>query len=788
MHRLLRLYAFGALFALLAVQSPAYAARPLLDYHRLDSSFELYAGDTSVPWRDATVRLDTYTSAPVEFAVYRSDVAAVIRAGANTRPRAIDTARLRPLARWRYTPPGGYRFQTNDVQVPLGRREGFFVVEARRGSVGEQVWINRTRIGLLSKESPAGLLLYGADLGTGEPLARMRVSFIVHDRFVDRYTDRFGLLAWNAGARPVFALARWGSSVAFLSFLPQPPLPRTIVAVRTDTAVVHAGGRIRLAGFVRMRSGARLRAASGTASILLRSPDGAVAQTVARLDAAGAFAAVLYVPPSAAAGNYTVMVSSGGGVAGTQLHVDANAGGLSLAVAAACARACAPGSDLPILVTASRGGKPAGNVGVDVRVIRSPHAYAGARAETAWGVAQWYRARARTDSSGRAMVEIPHPTDGLPSTYGVRASSGGATAETRVVVPSGPVTLRIHLERDDIGSGMPARFDVYQNDASTGKPQPGGGVRVQIVHGTSVQEQHLTFDSSGVARGAFTAPETGSNLVIASIEDGRVMDATQLQVEPQTMQSAGSQSQRIAIALDRDRYTSGEIAHVRAALAGAQGSAVLTFESAGRTLARVAPASGGSARADFRVGAAAGAIAAGAAFVRDGSLAWDTVPVSVDAPGRPLSAPLLFDKRVYVPGAVATLHLAGVQSGTGTLVIRVSKSDPTGAALFESAPQLLAVGSTATQSTAASQASWHPWVDSTGAHPLMQTFARRSAPPADLTMMQADSGSVYWKVDRHAGDALQLAVPQEPGKYVVSLLKIDDDGRVAAAAADLVVQ
>ena len=155
---------------------PARAARPLLDYHRLDAYFALYARDSNVPWKPTSVRLDTYTSAPVDFTAYQVDPADVIVAGANTRPRAIDTRKRKIVAHWRYTPPGGYRFQSNDVNVPLGSREGFFVVEARRGNVGEQVWINRTRVGLITKETPDGIVLYGADLGTGKPLAHMRVS------------------------------------------------------------------------------------------------------------------------------------------------------------------------------------------------------------------------------------------------------------------------------------------------------------------------------------------------------------------------------------------------------------------------------------------------------------------------------------------------------------------------------------------------------------------------------------------------------------------------------------
>ena len=152
---------------------PVRAERPIVDLHRLDAYFALFASDSNVPWKPTTVRLDTYSSAPVQFSVYQVDPADVITAGSNARPRAISTraigARLRLFS---FTPPGGYQFQSNEVDVQLGSREGFFVVEARRGDVGEQVWINRTRVGLVSKETPGELVLYG--YRSGHAAARSR--------------------------------------------------------------------------------------------------------------------------------------------------------------------------------------------------------------------------------------------------------------------------------------------------------------------------------------------------------------------------------------------------------------------------------------------------------------------------------------------------------------------------------------------------------------------------------------------------------------------------------------
>lgn len=786
------LFTFGLIAALLFACLPAFAARPLLDYHRLDAYFTLYAHDTNVPWKPATVRLDTYTSAPVDFAAYQVDPADVIVAGSTALPRAVDTHRRTPVARWRYAPAGGYRFQSNDVTVPLGSREGFFVIEARRGNVGEQVWINRTRIGLITKETASSILVYGADLGSGRPLARMRVSFIVNGRFTDRYTDNNGLVFWRTRPRPVFALAAWANSNAFVSFLPQAPLPGTIVGLKTDSAVVHAGDDLHVAGFARSRSGARYHATNGTAFLTLRSPWGAAAQTSVRLDGAGAFSTALHVPQTSRAGEYTVMASVNGATAGTAVHVDANAGGLSLELTPQCeGAACDPNADIPVVVRALRGGLAAPNVAIDVDIIRSPHLYAGDASQMPWGIAHWYRATVRTNGDGRALIDIPHPSDGLASTYGVRVSSGGATADTRIGVPTAPIALHVQLDRDDIGSGTPASFEVYGTRVATGEPAAGVTVRVQLVHGASVQEQTLTLGERGRAHGAFNSPQAGSNLIvaIANANGSQAMDAVQVQVEPQTLETQDAQGSRnVSISLDRKRYAAGQFARVDAELSGAQGSALLTLETPDRTDVRVANASGSRASATFRVTDASGILAAGAAFVRDGSLQWSTVPLAVDAPGQPLSATLELDKQSYLPGATALVKIGDVRPGNGTAFVRITRGTPTGSAVFTSAPDLLAIGATATQDTAAEGSSWHPWVDSTGSHALIQTFARRTAPPDDLTMTQADTASVYWNVGRHSGDALSVPVPDAPGKYVISLLQVDDDGRVTAASADLVVR
>lgn len=430
---------------------PVRAERPIVDLHRLDAYFALFAGDSSVPWKPTTVRLDTYSSAPVAFSVYQVDPADVLTAGSNARPRAIVTRNRRAIASFEFTPPGGYQFQSNEIDVQLGSREGFFVVEARRGDVGEQVWINRSRIGLISKQTAGEIVLYGTDLGTGRAQARMRVALVVNSRFVTLMTDAHGIARWNRFPRPVFALAQWGSSYAFLSLLPQAPLPSTVVGVRTESAVVHAGENVRVVGFARTRDAAVFRPTHGDATVSLRLGATLIGEQRVALDAAGAFTASFAVPDSAQTGDYAVLAEAGGGTGGATLHVDANAAGLSLQVAAPCGESCDPNDDVPLLVHASRG-----DVAVHLTVVRSPHVYIGYTPDrTPWATTTWLDETIRTGADGNATVAIPHPSDELSSTYGVHVESGGATADTRVVVPRGSAAVRLQLDRDEQTLGTP---------------------------------------------------------------------------------------------------------------------------------------------------------------------------------------------------------------------------------------------------------------------------------------------------------------------------------------------
>jgi hypothetical protein len=779
---------FVALVLALAVSVvPVRAERPIVDLHRLDAYFALFAGDSNVPWKPTTVRLDTYSSAPVQFSVYQVDPAEVLTAGSNARPRAISTRGRRTVVSFNFSPPGGYQFQSNEIDVQLGSREGFFVVEARRGDVGEQVWINRTRVGLVSKETPGELVLYGADLGTGRGLARMRVQLLVSNAFTTLQTDGRGILIWKRSPRPVFALAQWGSSYAFLSLLPQAPLPATIVGVRTDSAVVHAGGTVRVVGFARSRAGSVLRPTAGSASVSLRAGATLVGTQRVALDGAGAFGASFVLPANAAAGDYAVLAQVANGIGGATVHVDADAGGLSLDVAAQCGGACDPQRDVPLLIHSSRPGAP-----VHLTVVRSPHVYVGYVPETTpWATTVWLDQSVRTGSDGSSTVMIAHPNDDLASTYGVHVESSGATADTRIVVPTARAAIRLKLDRDEQTLGTPIGFDIYADDVGTGKPLAGASVTAQLSHGTSVAQQSLTLDGDGHARGSFSTPQLGTNLVFASVDDsGRATDAAAVQVDAAAAGAAADHgSADVHLALDKPTYRAGDDVSVNATAAAAQGDALITLESALGADVTVVPTAGGRAAARLRAVDETGDLRVGAAFVRDGAIEWTTAPLGLDAPGRPEAGTLALNRDAsFTPGQAAKIDLGGASAGGGTVVVRISRGEPSGSAVFDSAPALLAIGVTATQTSAPAAVTWHPWVDSTGDHAQVLGFVRRTQPPQAISLAEAETAAVSWSVSRASGGAIAVQMPAQSGSYTLSVLQISDDGSVSAGSSSVIVR
>jgi hypothetical protein len=305
------------------------------------------------------------------------------------------------------------------------------------------------------------------------------------------------------------------------------------------------------------------------------------------------------------------------------------------------------------------------------------------------------------------------------------------------------------------------------------------------VHGRSTQQQQITLDGDGHARGSFTSPELGTNLIFASTDHGgRATDAAGVQIDPQaSAPTADGRSPNVRVSVGASSYRTGEEIAVNAVAPGSQGDALITFESGLGLQFNVVGTSGGDATAKLRAANAAGELCVGAAFVRDGAIEWSTLPLALSAPGRPHLSSLSVRSEHFAPGEDARVAFEDGSEGRGTFVVRISRGTPSGSALFSSAPALLAIGLTTTQSSAPEAVTWHPSVDSTGNHAQILGFVRRTQPPPDESLPQAQTETVSWRVARGGADGIAVELPSHGGRYLLTALDISDDGSVSAGSS-----
>jgi hypothetical protein len=774
---------------------PVRAARALPDSGKWNNYFALFARDTAVPWKRISLRLDTYSGAPVEFAAYDVDPADVLVAGANAKPRPFDTSRATAVAKWRFSPPAGLGFASNDVEVPLRDHEGFFVIEARRGDAVQQVWLNLTRVALVTKEAPGGALVYGSDLSNGRALGGMRVTYLVGVQFAYDKTDAQGVSHVPARAR--FALAEWGKSKAFVSFLPQSPPPEAVVGVRAERAAVRAGDKVRVIGFARRRNGEEYRPATGNATVTLVNSGKTLATAVATLDPAGAFNAELAVPADLPGGNVAILATAAGASGGATIHVDA-LGDVSLAVFASCTSACPPDAEIPVTVSATRAGRPAAGEQVRLRIVRTPHVLApDTPADTPqWGTTRLYDGTVTTDVAGRARVTIPAPSDGLASTYGIDAGSGSATATARLVAPTAKLALMILPDSTSLNVGRPVGLEVRGFDATDGSPASGANVHVTIAHGPTQQETNVTLGALGTARVLFRDVALGMNLAtaVAEVDGKRAMDVAAVTIAPVSIDAraeARARSGEVRIAFDGPRQKPGSRVTVNATLRGAIGDALVTMESARGVSATVVPVRDGTASAALVVPETLGAIAVGVAFVRDGAVVDGSAPLVVDGPGHERAIALAPDKPSYAPGATAVVTVNdGDDRRPATLAIRLTDRRAAEGASFESIAGILAASGTTTQNTAAEDPPWHAFV--APARSTASDIVGLEAPPVasvpDEPIALETARVLVWRIEQLDGATFSVVLPRERGRYVLSIVKLTSDGDVGTASIPVTVQ
>jgi hypothetical protein len=110
-------------------------------------------------------------------------------------------------------------------------------------------------------------------------------------------------------------------------------------------------------------------------------------------------------------------------------------------------------------------------------------------------------------------------------------------------------------------------------------------------------------------------------------------------------------------------------------------------------------------------------------------------------------------------------------------------------ASFDDVPGVLASNGTTTQNLASTDPSWHTWVapaNSTAGD--IFGFDRPRQTAVIDTPRSAAARVFSWSVDRSDRDSFDVVMPKEPGRYVLGVVKITDDGDVGSATIALTVQ
>jgi hypothetical protein len=330
-------------------------------------------------------------------------------------------------------------------------------------------------------------------------------------------------------------------------------------------------------------------------------------------------------------------------------------------------------------------------------------------------------------------------------------------------------------------------------DALDGRPAIGLSVRVRISHGPTIQDSTVTLGADGTARVTFNNVALGMNLVTAQADvDGRqAVDVSAVTVAPQALAGASTTSGDVKIALDHPRQQPNERTGITATLAGANGDALFTMESVRGVTPAVVPVQNGTASTSLVVPETIGALAVGVAFVRDGALVDASLPLVIDGPGHQRQLTLTADRPFYAPASTATITIAdGDDRSDGTLAVRVSDRLAASGASFDDIPGVLSSAGTTTQNLASLDPPWHTAVTpaKSTAGDIFGSDRPRQSASTDTQIAAAGTRVLTWRVERTNHPTFDVPVPHDAGRYVLSIIKMTDDGDVGAGSIALTVQ
>jgi hypothetical protein len=169
-------------------------------------------------------------------------------------------------------------------------------------------------------------------------------------------------------------------------------------------------------------------------------------------------------------------------------------------------------------------------------------------------------------------------------------------------------------------------------------------------------------------------------------------------------------------------------------------------------------------------------------------LEYATQRLVVDGPGHPRATTLAADHAIYAPGSTAHVTIAdGGERSPATLAIRLADARAADGASFDDAAAVLSGTGTTTQDSASTDPAWHASVAPRQSTVVDLADNERSAPESG-PLGAASERSLFWRIDRTDTEGFDVPLPQTPGRYVVSVLKVSDDGDVGAGTLAIEVR
>jgi hypothetical protein len=251
------------------------------------------------------------------------------------------------------------------------------------------------------------------------------------------------------------------------------------------------------------------------------------------------------------------------------------------------------------------------------------------------------------------------------------------------------------------------------------------------------------------------------------------LDAASVLVEPSALSGQTlAVGDDVAVTLDKPRYRPGDRVGISANAPGSGGDVLFSLQGARTYAMRVIGVSRGAASTSLALGDPQGAVRV--------------------SPGHARVTELALDKTSYAAGETAHLTIRDGSAPPGaTIALRVADGRESGPALFDDAADLLGTGATSEQAPASADPEWHTYVQparSKASDIFAAERARKVATEAP-TIGAAAPRTLRWEVVRSTTPStIDFEVPAERGHFVVSILKILDDGDVGAASLSFNVQ